>query len=159
VPEATNLPVRAAFVPWLTEIVSRSLGAQGSLVTVTPGATIPRPVTADVLESADGTRTAISGDSVTLPRRAGVYFFANGAERAGVAVANPQPSESDLRRLDPQGLRALLRSADARVTNDVREHLDMVFDSAPRREILLPLVVLALLLLLAESVVAGATTR
>jgi hypothetical protein len=103
----------------------------------------------------DGTRTPIAGDSLTLPPRSGVFFFLRGEDRIGAVIANPPPEESELGRLDPEALRTRLRARDATVTSDVREHLDQVFDSAPRRSIGMPLLVLAIALLLAESAIAG----
>ncbi|HSJ63965.1 MAG TPA: VWA domain-containing protein [Gemmatimonadaceae bacterium] len=155
VPEATTLPIRAAFVPWLAEVVSRALASEGDVLAALPGDRVSRPAGADALELSDGTRSPISGDSVTIPRRAGVYFFLRGEERVGAVVANPEPGESELGRLDPGSLRARLRARDALVETDVREHLGQVFDSAPRRAIGMPLLVLAIALLLAESAIAG----
>jgi hypothetical protein len=155
VPEATTLPIRAAFVPWLAEVVSRALASEGDVLVALPGERVSRPTAADALELPDGTRSPISGDSVTIPRRAGVYFFLRGEERVGAVVANPEPGESELGRLDPGALRARLRARDALVATDVREHLGQVFDSAPRRAIGMPLLVLAIALLLAESAIAG----
>jgi hypothetical protein len=153
--DATSLPIRAAFVPWLAEVVSRALAAEGRAVAVRPGQTVARPTGAEALEMPDGTRTPIAGDSLTLPPRSGVFFFLRGEDRIGAVIANPPPEESELGRLDPEALRTRLRARDATVTSDVREHLDQVFDSAPRRSIGMPLLVLAIALLLAESAIAG----
>lgn len=155
IPEATTLPIRAAFVPWLAEVVSRALAAEGTSELVTPGATVARVAGATALELLDGTRIPVTGDSVTLPPRSGVYFFLRGEDRVGAVVANPEPEESELRRLDPDALRSLLRTRDALVTTSAREHMLQVFDSAPRRSIGMPLLVLAIALLLVESAIAG----
>jgi hypothetical protein len=155
IPEATTLPIRAAFVPWLAEVVSRALSAEGEAVAANPGERIAKPAGAEALELPDGTRTPISGDSVTLPRRTGVYFFLRGDDRIGAAVANAEPAESELARLSPDALRSRLRARDVRITTDVRESLAQVFDSAPRRAIGMPLLVLAIALLLLESAIAG----
>ncbi|HUF30484.1 MAG TPA: BatA and WFA domain-containing protein [Gemmatimonadaceae bacterium] len=154
-PEATTLPIRAAFVPWLAEVVSRALAAEGTSISVNPGATVAKAAAATALELLDGSRIPITGDSVTLPARAGIYFFLRGEDRVGAVVANPEPEESELRRLDPTAFRALLRSRDAIVTTSAREHMTQVFDSAPRRSIGMPLILLAIALLLTESAIAG----
>ena len=154
-PEATTLPVRAAFVPWLAEIVSRALASEGDAQPALPGARVAKAAGSDALELADGTRTPIAGDSVTIPPRAGVFFFLRGDERIGAVVANPEPGESELGRLQSGDMRSRLRARDAVVTSDVREHLEQVFDSAPRRAIGMPLLVIAITLLLVESAIAG----
>jgi hypothetical protein len=155
VPEATTLPIRAAFVPWLAEVVSRALAAEGTAITTRPGQTVPRVASADAMELPDGTRTPITGDSATLPARTGVYFFLRGEERVGAVIANAESGESELGRLEPSSLRAILRARDAIVTADAREHMARVFDSAPRRSIGMPLLILAIALLLVEAAVAG----
>jgi len=79
-----------------------------------------------------------------------------GENRVGAIVANVEAGESELGRLDGSALRARLRARDVEVTSDARTHLERVFDSAPRRAIGMPLLVLAIALLLLESAVAGA---
>jgi hypothetical protein len=82
VPDATNLPVRAAFVPWLGDVLSQRLSEDiGSLVAAAPGAAVARPSRADGLELPDGEHLALSGDSVAAPRQPGVYFFTQGQRR------------------------------------------------------------------------------
>jgi hypothetical protein len=155
VPEATTLPIRAAFVPWLAEVVSRALASGGEAFAASPGERVGKPSGAEALELPDGARTEIAGDSISLPSRRGVYFFLRGEERIGAVVANFEAAESDLARLGPDALRTRLRARDAIVTSEVREHLTQVFDSAPRRTIGMPLLVLAIALLLLESAIAG----
>ena len=155
VPDATTLPIRAAFVPWLAEVVSRALAAEGTAIAARPGQTVARVASADALELPDGTRSRIAGDSVTLPSRTGAYFFLRGEDRVGAVIANAEAAESELTRLDAASVRTLLRARDAVVTSDAREHMAQVFDSAPRRSIGVPLLVLAIALLLVESAIAG----
>ncbi|MEJ7811654.1 MAG: BatA domain-containing protein [Gemmatimonadaceae bacterium] len=157
-PDATTLPVRAPFVPWLDDVVSQALaGGSGPILTATPGATLPRPAGADALELAGGTRSPISGDTVFAPERAGAYFFARGSQRVGALVVNPEPEESALDRLSPTALAALLRGRDVRVLADTAALSAAVFASAPRRPVVLPLLVIALATLVTESVIAGGT--
>jgi hypothetical protein len=153
--EATTLPIRAAFVPWLAEVVSRALAAEGTALAARPGQTVARVTASDALELPDGSRAPISGDSVTIPARTGVYFFLRGEDRVGAVIANSESVESELDRLDPSSLRTLLRTRNASVTADAREHMAQVFDSAPRRSIGMPLLILAIALLLVEAAVAG----
>jgi hypothetical protein len=155
IPDATTLPIRAAFVPWLAEVVSRALAAEGTAIAARPGQTVARVTAADALELPDGMRTPITGDSVTLPVRTGVYFFLRGEDRVAAVIANAEFEESGLDRLDASSFRTLLRARDATVTSDAREHMAQVFDSAPRRSIGAPLLVLAIALLLLESALAG----
>lgn len=82
-----------------------------------------------------------------------------GEDRAGALVVNPQPTESQLRRLDLTALAGRLRADDVRAFDDAAELESSVFASAPRRPLVFPLLVLALVALLTESVVASGGWR
>jgi hypothetical protein len=140
-PAATDLPLRAAFLPWLDRVIAERLTAAGGSVTeVTPGARAvgnagapgaPAPGAAgssaagpgdlrdlrvpagvDALEAPDGTLHEVrAGDPFRAPWRAGVHFWRRGAARAGALVVNPEPGESELARLDADSLAAQLGAA------------------------------------------------
>ncbi|MDQ3698355.1 MAG: VWA domain-containing protein [Gemmatimonadota bacterium] len=155
-PEATTLPIRAAFVPWLGEMITVGLApAGGSVVEAVPGATVSLPDGVDALEMPDGATEPVGPDTLAAPRRPGVYFFVRGRERAGALVVNPEPEESRLQRLDGDALRSRFRGSDVRVVRDAAVHTASVFAAAPRRVVLLPLLICAIGLLLAESLLAG----
>lgn len=165
-PAATTFPVRAAFVPWLGDVFSQRLSEEpGRVVHAAPGGVAARPPDVDALELPGGAASAgraslpLRGDSVTAPERPGVYFFLRGGARAGALVVNPQSAESQLRRLDLAALAARVRAADVRAVDDSAVLESGVFASAPRRPVLVPLLVIALAALLAESVVAGGGLR
>ncbi len=159
-PEATDLPVRAAFVPWLGDVISQRLaGESGALLMSTPGARVPRPEQADAIEMVNGETQPLADDSVTAPSRAGAYFLRQGERRVGALVVNAEPDESELARLDAGALAARLRSRETRVVGTAAEWRQLGFASAPRRPIVGPILVLAMITLLAESVVAGIGRR
>ncbi|HEY9514057.1 MAG TPA: VWA domain-containing protein [Gemmatimonadaceae bacterium] len=165
-PEATNFPVRAVFVPWLGDILSQRLSRDpGVVLHAVPGATVPRPPDVEALEVPGGVGRAapralpLQGDSLTAPERPGVYFFLEGGTRAGALVVNPEPTESQLRRLDVTALAARVRAGNVRAVDDDASLERGVFASAPRRPILVPLLVIALAALLTESIVASGGRR
>ncbi|HET7553023.1 MAG TPA: BatA and WFA domain-containing protein [Gemmatimonadaceae bacterium] len=165
-PSATNFPVRASFVPWLGDIFSQRLSAEpGTVSNATPGSVVARPAGADALElaaMADSARSStlpLHDDSLPAPDRAGVYFFMRGGERAGALAVNPQPAESQLRRLELTTLASRVRADDVRAFDRSGELDASVFASAPRRPLVFPLLILALAALLTESVVAGGGWR
>ena len=156
-PDATTLPVRAAFVPVLGELLTTELAAErGSVVAAAPGGDVRAPAGADALEGAGGARLPVSGDSVRAPSRAGSYFFVRAGRRVGAVTVNPEPDESRLERADAATLRSRLRGDEVRVATDAAALDEALFASAPRRPILFPLLVLAVALLLTESALAGA---
>ena len=71
--------------------------------------------------------------------------------RVGALVVNPEPEESDLRRLPVTSLRDRIRGRDVLVTDDPAAWSRSLFDAGSRRPLQVPLIVLALLLLAAET--------
>ena len=151
---ATDLPIRAAFVPWLDQLLAQRLSAANGVARdLAPGSTATVPTGVDGIESPDGTRReVIAGATITVPWKAGVYFWLRSGARAGALVVNPESAESDLEPLAPDSLAAnLLASAVQRSEADlVRE----TFHSGGRRSLDSTLLVLALILLVAEALVA-----
>ena len=158
-PDATSLPVRAAFIPWLTDVVTQRLfGDAGQVVHSSPGASVVRPSGADALELAGGRRITLTADTIVAPDRAGVAFFLRGTRRVGALVVNPEPAESDLARLDGAALASRIRAKEV-VLPDSGRWSSALFSSSPRRSLLVPVLLLALAVLLLESAVAGAGQR
>ena len=154
-PDASTFPVRAAFVPWLGDVLSQRLSADaGTVMAATPGATVVRPTGADALELPDGDRVPLPDDSLAAPARPGAYFFLHGGARTGALVVNPEASESDLRRLDPSALAARLRDRHATTAEDGVKFTTAIFATAPRRPLVAPLLAAALVALVAESAMA-----
>jgi hypothetical protein len=158
-PEATSLPVRAAFIPWLTDVVTQRLfGDGGRVIETTPGASVARPQAADAMELPGGRRVTLASDTIVAPDRAGVAFFLRGGRRVGALVVNPEPEESDLARIDGSALASRIRAEDV-VIPDSSAWTASLFASSPRRSLLIPVLVLALAVLILESAVAGAGQR
>lgn len=156
-PDATDLPLRAGFVPWLLDALSRRLGDDGTILQVTPGQlVVDRALAAaTALERPDGSLVPLASDRVTMPNESGVYFLRRQNARIGALVANPEPQESDMRPATAAeygtAFRARIdgRSIAIDTLSDVwRRH---ALDQAAGRSLLLPLVALALLALLLEA--------
>lgn len=156
-PDATDLPLRAGFVPWLLDALSRRLGDDGTILQVTPGQlVVDRALAAaSALERPDGSLVPLASDRVTMPNESGVYFLRRQNARIGALVANPEPQESDMRPATAAeygtAFRARIdgRSIAIDTVSDVwRRH---ALDQAAGRSLLLPLVALALLALLLEA--------
>lgn len=155
-PDATTLPVRAAFVPWLGDVLSQRLdGDAGRVVAATPSAAVARPRDADALEMPGGEHVSLVGDSLTAPDRPGTYFFLHGASRIGALVVNVEPAESLLQRLDTTALASRLRARRVVALTDGAAFTRAAFASAPQRPLATMLFTLALVALVAESAVAA----
>jgi hypothetical protein len=152
--EATDLPVRAAFLPWLDALLAERLSVAGGVaLDASPGATVTVPSGVTALEAPDGSRRAVvGGETLTAPWAAGVHFWYRGDRRAGALVVNPEPEESDLTRLAPDSLARTL-GADRALQDPARLGRE-TFAAGGRRALATPLLLLALVLLAAESLVA-----
>lgn len=156
---ATNLPVTAEFVPWLARsITDRLAPGGGPLLFTRPGARVAVPRGVDSLHSA-GAASIVARDSVTVPQRAGVYFWTRGARKVGAVVVNVEAEESDLRRENEKVLESRFAPAVVRATHDDDEFARFVYGVAAQRPVAGPLLAAALVLLVVETLLAGARPR
>ena len=157
--DATNLPIRATFVPWLGTIMTeRLVGEPGAVLEAEPGARLPRPRWADAMETPEGQRTSLA-EVVDVPTRAGTYFLTRANRRVGAIVVNASANESSLERFSANELRDRVRSERTLVATDASNWATQAFRSAARRSLIEPALIVALLLLVIEAIVIGARTR
>ena len=158
-PDATSFPVSAAFLPWLGDVLASRLHAEpGAVRSAAPGEHITRPAGVDALESTDGRRTPLSSTTFDAPGIAGTYFYIQGTRRVGALVVNPEVSESQLGRWPASELKERIVS-NARVARDPSEWVRLSFTGTSRRPLVVPLLLAALLVLGAETVVAATGAR
>ncbi len=171
-PRATTLPLRAGFVPWIGELLTQRLQASGirdqrsgagsAIIAAAPGATVHRPPWAAELEAPDGARRTLSGATIAVPAKPGVYFLRRTAgERIGALTVNGEATESDLTRLPAEGLASRVRAQGGRrgaaVYSDGGQWAAAVFDATAGRPLAAPLLGLALALLIIETLVVRAS--
>ena len=155
--EATDLPVRAAWVPWIGAVISDRLGGDAGAVTAAaPAALVSRPSWARELEWPDGSVHAVADVRLRAPSRAGVYFWRKGTARGGALVVNPEVVESDLTRLTPAALATHFSGAPVTVFGDLTPWAETVFAVTGRRALEGSFLVIALLLFGAEALVTRA---
>ena len=161
-PTATVLPVRAAFIPWLADLLGSRLGAPsgdlGVPIASTPGAPITLPAGSDALENASGTRRSVGGGSAIAPAERGVWFVLRGGRRVGAVVVNAPPEESMLARWRAGELASRLAGRDGVASDAPAAWVSDAFAAGTRRPAVTPLLVIALLLIAAEAF-AVRTTR
>jgi hypothetical protein len=155
-PAATNLPVRAAFVPWLADVLGLRLGAPagdlGAPIAASPGAPVVLPAGADAIENASGARRSVDVERATAPAERGVWFVLRGGRRIGALVVNAPPEESALARWRGTELAARIAGRDGRASGTPDAWVRDTFAAGTRRPAVTPLLVLALLLLAAEAI-------
>jgi hypothetical protein len=159
-PPATTFPLHASFVPWLDDMLSQRLSGEGGIPReVAPGQRLARPAGVDALELPEGGVTTLSGDSLTAPARAGAYFYLRGNTRVGALVVNAEPSESELARLTPQALAVKLGTRAANVLTDSTALTASVLTAAPQRPLVAPLLLIAAITLLVETLITAPARR
>lgn len=152
-PSATTLPVRAAFVPWLGELLAQRLNEDPMVLrAAAPGARVSLPPwVTGWLPDSTGTPESIVDGEVTAPTDPGVYFLLRGPARAGAMVVNPEPEESELQRLSSATLRSRLGGRGTTVASTPDALLRAAFDPTAGRSLIAPLLAAALVALAAEG--------
>lgn len=161
-PDATDLPLRAGFVPWLLTALSQRLASEGVVVEAVPGQRLAWPAGVTALELADGSLRPADGPVLTVPDSTGVYLLRRQAARVGALVVNAEPEESDVGAgvVSGVGLAGVLQSRlEARqvvAAADGAEWRRAVLAQTAGRSLVPLLVLLALLALALESWVGRA---
>jgi hypothetical protein len=155
-PAATSLPVRAAFVPWLADMLGIRLGAPagdlGAPIIAAPGSTLALPAGVDALENGSGARRTVSQERVAAPTERGVWFALRSGRRVGAVVVNAPPEESALSRWRAGELATRLAGRDGRASGTADAWVRDTFAGGTRRPAITPLLAIALLLMAAEAV-------
>ena len=154
-PAATNFPVRAAFVPWVADVLAQRLGAPagdaGIPISVRPGARVALPPGTDAFESAGGARIAVNGEQATAPSERGVWFLLRAGRRIGAIVVNASAEESSLARTSATDLASRIADARGRASTNPGTWVHDSFARGNQRPATTPLLLLALLLIAAEA--------
>ncbi|MBI2795403.1 MAG: VWA domain-containing protein [Gemmatimonadetes bacterium] len=151
----TDLPVGAAFAPWVAAVITERLaGNTGLVLALAPGAPLAHAAGITGLERADGSvLPLVAGTTPRAPAMAGVYLLRRGAARAGAVVVNPEPGESDLTRLGTDALAARVASTAVATTSE-RAFRAASWAGGTRRPLMASLLLLVVLALAAEALVA-----
>ena len=154
-PAATQLPVRAPFVPWFADMLAVRLAAPtgdvGVPIQALPGRPIRLPAGTETLESSTGSRRSITAELMDAPEERGVWFVLRGGRRVGAVVVNAPPEESALERWTAPALAARLGGVSARAASTNAGWVGDTFAAGATRPAGTPLLVVALLLLAAEA--------
>jgi hypothetical protein len=153
-PDGGTIPTSAAMLPLLDRMLSawvvgepeRREYAPGDVVTVAAGDAMVRP---------DGTRDPIEPGAVYRLIQPGVYLVMEDAERVDAYAVNPPPEASDTRPISRAALARLLPGHDVRPVR-ARAWERAIFHDRLGRDVALPLILAAAVLLLLESALAAA---
>ena len=154
---STTFPIRATFVPWLADAISNLASGTTAAMHAAPGQSIVAPAGATELRSVDGTvRRTIATGTTTAPTAPGLWYWMRGSDVIGVLGVQIDAGEPQLARATPAELLARFGGAEgATLTSDVVAFLSSVRQSGAAQPIGGPLLLLALLAVLAEAWLSG----
>ena len=156
-PASTTLPVRATFVPWLADAISNLASGTTAATITEPGAPLVVPAGATELRSADGkTRRSISGVRIAAPVAPGLYFWVRGSDVIGAVGVQLGRAEPQLARASAAELTQRFGGDErAVVSADIPVFLSSVRQSGASQPMAFPLLLLALMAVVAEAWLSG----
>lgn len=151
----TDLPVSAAFVPFVDMLLNRLARGQFATLDVPVGAPAPLPdAVTTVVRGSD--RWPVEGGAAFAVPDTGLYFLMQGSDTVGALGGNVDPRETILARATDDEARALWPGA--RIV-PLEEAAASAFAAGARSDLRGPLLLLALLCGLAEVALASAAGR
>lgn len=154
-PAWTDLPLSAAFMPFLDLLLNRlARGEVARLVTVT-GDPVMLPDRVTSLASGAGVER-VEGGGAWRPATPGLHWMLRGTDTVGVVEAHPDPRESLLERMAPEAVAALWPGAEVTTADRAA---GLAFTRSARADLRGPLLWLAGLLAGAELLLAGLGRR
>lgn len=159
-PDWTQLPVSAAFLPFVDFLVNRIAARETWFLQAHPGEMVrlPPSVTAVLGPPGFGVSPVSADPLCPAPRQPGVYFLIGESnDTVGVLEVGPDPRESSLEPVGQSELRAVL--GDETHIVDADDLLRDLFAAADRTDLSGLFLIVAALTLLAEFVVASSGGR
>jgi aerotolerance regulator-like protein len=154
-PAWTELPVSAAFMPFMDLLLNRLARGEAALDQAAPGDPVPLPdLVTEVRQAQQEWR--VEGGGQFQPSDAGVYFLLAGRDTVGAISVNPDPRESRLARASDRQARELWKGA--RVL-PLSKAGDAAFSSASRGDLRGALLWTALLVGMMEMGLASGWRR
>lgn len=154
-PYWTTLPVSASFVPFLDGLLNRIARGQIAHVRGEVGDRVRLPdVVTEVLSQDRSWK--VEGGAAFVPPETGVYYLSNGSDTVGVLAVNHDPRETRLDRADDSAVRSLWQGASVVSLDEIAGR---AFAQGARADLRGPLIWAAVLMALAETVLASGRRR
>ena len=158
-PDAGDLPVSAAMVPFIERLVVYwTRPAAVDVRALDAGFTVILPPRIEGLRTPDGALVGAEGGAPWSPAVAGTWTFLLPGDDGTIAQpvgVNVPAAESELRRATPDEIRTAFAGTDVRLASSTGEWADVVFGARRRAEATLPVVGAILLLALLELSLAA----
>jgi hypothetical protein len=157
-PDETSLPLASGFVPFVGLLVNRLARGDEGILEAAPGEAVPLPDNVTALTLGDGTVRRVEGArAIAAPAAPGVYFLLAAGDTAGALVVAPDPRESDLRRAAASDIAGRFPGAKVTIAASPQAYAAERFRGSGRSELTGWLLAAALLVLVAEALVAAGT--
>lgn len=147
----TDLPLSAAFVPFLDRLLTRSVRGELSPSDGVAGEPMTLPDRITAVRRGDEI-VPVEGGSTWVPHRTGGWFLMSGSDTVGAVTVIVDPRESDLTRASTAAIESLWPGA--KVTT-LDQAADTAFAAVGRGDLRAALLWLAFLCVIAESLLAG----
>lgn len=158
VPDETSLPLASGFVPFVGVLVNRLARGDEGILEAAPGETVPLPDDITALSLGGGAVLRVEGArAIAAPTAPGVYFLLAAGDTAGALVVAPDPRESDLRRAAASDVAGRFPGARVTIAASPQAYAAERFRGSGRSELTGWLLAAALLVLVAEALVAAGT--
>ena len=157
VPEETELPLLASFVPAVASLVLRVARGEEGVVSAAPGEALALPPGVTGLATPGGVERV--GAGALAPVTPGVFALLAAADTVGALVVAPDQRESDLARAGEAEVAAAFPGARLRVVSSPRAYAAARFAGAGGSDLAPWLLVAALVVLVAESLTASGVRR
>ena len=154
-PAWTDLPISAAFMPFMDVLLNRLARGEAALGQAAPGDPVPLPDQVSLVRQGEQ-EWRVEGGGLFQPPESGVFYLLAGSDTVGAISVNPDPRESQLARASDAQARQLWKGARLASLDDVS---DDAFSSASRGDLRGPLLWLALIAGLVEVGLASAWRR
>jgi hypothetical protein len=156
--QATTLPTSPALLPLLDRLLGPWIAARSAVTEASPGDEIALP---------DGATSVMAPDSLVEPATPGyrlgalpgLYRVLAGDSVLSVIAVNAPAIESDLRRANERRLREAFPGADIVTADRPEAWSRQIFQQRVGREVWRPLALIALIVLLVETLVAATGAR
>jgi hypothetical protein len=149
-PDWTDLPVSAAFVPWLDAMLTRAILGEPIVNQVVTGEAMTLPDRVTAIVDSFGTKPS-EGGAPWRPTHAGIHWLMEGVDTAGVMQAIVDPRESALQRATPDEVVAVWPEAEV---TTLEEGPERSFVATGRGDLRPLLLLIALGCVIGESILA-----
>lgn len=156
-PEAGTIPTSAAMLPLVDRAATAWAAGRPDGFERRPGEVVTLPAADSVVRPDGGIDRAVDG-SVYRLGGPGIYRVLHGDSVVAALAVNPPAAASDIRRVDPNRVGELLAGREVRVA-DARGWGGAIFRQRLGRDLALPFLAAAVLILLAEAAFAAAGRR